>query len=77
MAIERLAPSSQAPCLAMHLDDVTYTYEILGEAFFAVVHKICVCICQGYIQICIYYKQSLCLNHKNTTMLYIIIFTDL
>lgn len=54
MAIERLALSSQAPCLAMHLDDVTYTYEILGEAFFTVVHKICVCICQRDINTNLY-----------------------
>lgn len=39
MAIERLDPSSEAPCLAMHLDDVTYTYEILREGFFTVFHK--------------------------------------
>ncbi|WP_289022883.1 ABC transporter substrate-binding protein [Desulfobacter postgatei] len=39
MAIERLGPSSEAPCLAMHLDDVTYTYEILREGFFTVFHK--------------------------------------
>jgi hypothetical protein len=39
MAIERLGPSSEAPCLAMHLDDFTYTYEILREAFFTVFHK--------------------------------------